>query len=166
MAVTARQLASGSPVGVVSAGTGAEYNDEHYAAGPTSSSATLESSRVFSVRAFEIAMQRGGGQRPRSPLPLPLVGGASHLHELALRLSLSDFCHRCREERYEEDAWLVCCVSAVNGLAGKSRAAHVGSGTKMQLRALEQMKSCVKRVLTGDCRNEGSPEEAEKELAN
>ena len=112
-----------------------------------------------------IAMQRGGGQRPRSPFPMPL-GGASHLHELALRLTLSDFCRKCQDEKFEEDAWLVCCVAAVNGMAGKSRATPVGAGTKLQLRALEQMRSCIKRVLTSDCRNDRSPEDAEKELAS
>ena len=111
------------------------------------------------------AMHRERGCRSRSPFPLPL-GGASHLQELALRSSLAEFCRLCQDGGYEEDAWLACAICGVNGVAGKSRAAHVGTGTKAQMRAVDQLKSSIKKVLTSDVAMDRTPEAAVKELAS
>ena len=113
----------------------------------------------------DFAMLRGRERRSRSPFPLPL-GESSHLHELALHCSLQAFCQECEEKGYEEDAWMVCVVGAVNGLAGKSRAIHLGRCTHVQMRALGQLRSGIKRVLSGDCEICRTPEEAEQELSS
>lgn len=111
------------------------------------------------------AMHRGRGDRSRSPFPLPL-GGASHLQELALRCSLADFCEVCHSKGYEEDAWMVCVTSGINGVAGKGRATHGGSGSKAQRRSLDYLRSSIKKVLACDCRVERTPETAIQELAS
>lgn len=111
------------------------------------------------------AMLRGRTTRSRSPFPLPL-GQASHLHELALREPMGNFCHMCMGEGFAEDAWLICCVGAVNGMAGFGRAILPGTGTAMQRRALEQLMKCTKKVLGSDCILSRTPEEADKELSS
>ena len=111
------------------------------------------------------AVLRGRTTRSRSPFPLPL-GQASHLHELALRESMGSFCHMCMEEGFAGDAWLICCVGDVNGMAGCGRAILPGTGTAMQRRALEQLQKCTKKVLSSDCVLSRTPEEADKELSS
>ena len=113
----------------------------------------------------DFAMLRGRGKRSRSPFPLPL-GELFHLHELALRCSLQAFCQECERKSYEEDAWLVCVVGAVNGLAGRGRAILVGRCTRVQTRALIQLRASIRKVLSGDCEICRTPEEAEQELSS
>ena len=72
----------------------------------------------------------------------------------------------CMEEGFAGDAWLICCVGAVNGMAGCGRAILPGTGTAMQRRALEQLLKCTKKVLGSDCVLSRTPEEADKELSS
>ena len=113
----------------------------------------------------DFAMLRGRGTRPRSPFPLPL-GRASHLHEVALRETMGNFCQICEDGKYEEDAWLVCCVGAVNGMAGNGRAISPGTGTAVQIRALEQLSRSIQKVLSNDCRLIRTPSDADRELSS
>ena len=72
------------------------------------------------------AMQRGRSLSLRSPFPLPL-GEVSRTYEAAFRLTMEDFCLMSSEKAHVENSWTIAAVAALNGLAGKSRAAFRSS---------------------------------------
>ena len=111
------------------------------------------------------AMQRGRGLSLRSPFPLPL-GEVSHTYEAALRLTMEDFCLMSSEKAHVENSWTIAAVAALNGLAGKSRAVNPGVGSKLQRRALSEVRASVKRMLVKDNELHRCPQDVEKELAS
>ena len=111
------------------------------------------------------AMQRGRSKTLRSPFPLPL-GDVSPVYEEALKKSHENFCLMSSEAKVAEDAWVITTVSALNGLAGKSRAVNPGDGSKLQRRALAEIRASVKRMLAKDIELHRCSQDIEKELAS
>ena len=111
------------------------------------------------------AMQRGRSKTLRSPFPLPL-GDVSPVYEEALKKSHENFCLMSSEAKVAEDAWVITTISALNGLAGKSRAVNPGDGSKLQRRALAEIRASVKRMLSKDIELHRCSQDIEKELAS
>lgn len=75
------------------------------------------------------------------------------------------FCKGAEGANFDEDLWVVLSACAINGVAGKNRAPLWNQPSALQSRALQSLRTSVKRTLAEQVHLDRSPKAAEKELS-